>query len=373
MKVWGVSVSYYTGKIEAYLRYKGISYDMEPPYADAKRIREHAGAIQVPILEREDGRFMSDSTPIILQLEQEHKNRPILPPDPVVAFIARLVEDYGDEWLWRSAMHYRWSYDHDRELLSRILADEVTTHIPLPRWIRRSILKKRQYKSFVADDGVTSKTRAHVEAGYYRALENMSVMLTERPFLLGSAPSFADFGMLASMMRHFGQDPTPAQIMRTKAPSVYEWVARMWSARELTSEPEFVSTVPDDAMPMLKEVAQTHFTQLRENAIAFDQGAKHFEMTAQGCRYEKLPVSQYRVYCLERLREAFLELTSSEQASAKEVLCEPEFELLWSKDIPAASKYDEARDAPFNKGINVLSAPKEPLITRLVGTVRVKF
>jgi glutaredoxin 2 len=61
MIVWGVSVSYYTGKLEAYLRYKGIDYEMKPPYADAARIREKVGAIQVPIAERNDGRWMSDS------------------------------------------------------------------------------------------------------------------------------------------------------------------------------------------------------------------------------------------------------------------------------------------------------------------------
>ena len=39
-------------------------------------------------------------------------------------FVALLVEDYADEWLWRPAMHYRWSYAHDRELLSSIIIDE---------------------------------------------------------------------------------------------------------------------------------------------------------------------------------------------------------------------------------------------------------
>jgi hypothetical protein len=33
--------------------------------------------------------------------------------------------------------------------------------------------------------------------------------------------------MMGPMLRHFGQDPTPADIMRNRAPGVYEWVARM--------------------------------------------------------------------------------------------------------------------------------------------------
>ncbi|MEK9823059.1 MAG: glutathione S-transferase N-terminal domain-containing protein, partial [Gammaproteobacteria bacterium] len=104
MIVYGASVSYYTGKLEAYLRYKGISYERASPYPQAERIKREAGCIQHPVVERQDGRWMSDTTPIILQLEQEHPNLPVLPQDPVVRFIALLIEDYADEWLWRAAM-----------------------------------------------------------------------------------------------------------------------------------------------------------------------------------------------------------------------------------------------------------------------------
>ena len=107
MKVYGVSVSYYTGKLEAYLRYKRLPYELESPFAQARYIREQAGAVQVPIVLREDGRWMSDTTPIIQQFEKEHPERSVFPGDPVVRFIALLIEDYADEWLWRPAMHYR--------------------------------------------------------------------------------------------------------------------------------------------------------------------------------------------------------------------------------------------------------------------------
>ena len=93
MKVWGVSVSYFTGKLETYLRYKHIPYEMEPPYADAVRVRRMAGAVQVPLIEREDGRFMSDTTPIIQALETEFPARPVMPQNPVVRFIALLIEE----------------------------------------------------------------------------------------------------------------------------------------------------------------------------------------------------------------------------------------------------------------------------------------
>ena len=353
MKVWGVSVSYYTGKLEAYLRYKGISYDVESPFGDADRIREGAGAVQVPIIELDDGRFMSDSTPIIGHLESEHVARPVMPPDPVVRFIALLIEDYADEWLWRAAMHYRWSYDHDRALLSRILADEAATHVRAPRFVKMRMLRNRQRQSFVVRDGVTDATQPHVESGYRAALANMTEMLRERPYLLGAAPSIADFGLMGPMLRHFGQNPTPAEIMRNEAPYVYEWLSRVWNAGNTASEPDFVTAVPASAAPMLKELAETHLAQLACNAVAFGNNQRHFDMTVQGCPYQHLPVSRYRVWCLERLRAQFENLDQTQQQSVRALLPYSEADVLWADTIPARSGYDEAGEAPFNKAINV--------------------
>ena len=353
MKVYGISVSYYTGKLETYLRYKGIPYHLESPYADAARIRELAGALQVPIVLRDDGRWMSDSTPIIQHLETEHPHPTVMPADATVRFIALLIEDYADEWLWRAAMHFRWSYEHDRALLSRILVDEVARHVRAPRFLKLRRIAARQQNGFVRRDGVNAQTRGHVEAGYRSALANMTTLLAERPFLLGGAPSIADFGLMGPMLRHFGQDPTPAEIMRNEAPAVYEWVARMWNLRAGPGDPLFVSEVPDAAGPMLREIAETHLVQLARNAEAFERSESHFDMDVQGCCYRRLPVSRYRVYCLERLREGFALLPGQDQQKVKALLPYPQAVVLWQGVPTARSAYDEAGQAPFNKAINV--------------------
>lgn len=355
MKLYGVSVSYFTGKMEAYLRYKGIAYDKDHPFADADRIREHVGAIQVPLIERDDGRWMNDTTPMIQFLETEHPARPVFPTHPVVRFIALLMEDYADEWLWRAAMHYRWSYEHGRELISRVLADEILSHMWYPRPVRRNLMKYRQRVGYVVNDGVNAETWDHVEAGYFNALKNMTVMLEDRPFLLGSSPSIADFGFMGPMFRHFSQDPTPTAIMRDKAPDVFEWVGRTWNASKRYTETALLEVVPDDAVPMLKEIVETHLVQLRENAAAFAAGETHFQMTVQGCHYAKVPVAPYRVWCLEKLREHYAALAPEHQARVKELLDYPgAASVLWDEDIPAQSGYDVEGKAPFNKGIKMI-------------------
>lgn len=44
-------------------------------------------------------------------LEKVHPDGSVLPSSPRLSFVTFLLEDYADEWLWRPAMHYRWSFE----------------------------------------------------------------------------------------------------------------------------------------------------------------------------------------------------------------------------------------------------------------------
>ena len=126
MKVYGSACSYYTGKLEGYLRYKEIPYRfvaLSP--TRQRRMKRATGAAQVPAVELADGRWMTDTTPMIDFFEAQHPEPAVIPRDPLQAFMSRLVEDYAEEWLWRPAMHYRWSYRKDALHLSRKLAEEL--------------------------------------------------------------------------------------------------------------------------------------------------------------------------------------------------------------------------------------------------------
>ena len=81
------------------------------------RVGRRTGAAQMPAVELPDGRWMTDTTPMIEWLEAQQPEPAVIPRDPLQAFASRLVEDYADEWLWRPALHYRWSYRGDALLL----------------------------------------------------------------------------------------------------------------------------------------------------------------------------------------------------------------------------------------------------------------
>lgn len=353
LRVYGSKISYFTGKLEAYLRYKGIAYERLPLVRTRKRLRARLGTTQMPAVELEDGRWMSDTTPIIQYLEQQVPEAPVLPRDAVLRFVALLIEDYADEWLWRPAMHYRWSHRHDRELLSSILVDELLGHIPIPRFVKKVAITRRQRHGFVIGDGVSDATRDHVESSYFAALDNMTRMLEGHRFLLGNSPSIADIGLMGPMLRHFGHDPTPAELMRDRAPAVYAWVARMWNAKAATTTPSWPGSALEDAQSMLQEICETHLVQLAHNAQAFAENARRFDVEIQTCRYRDLPVSRYRVWCLEELRRQFSALHDDEQDRVRSRLPYPAAEILWTAKFSTRSDYDVARLAPFNRAINV--------------------
>ncbi len=343
LKAYVVDVSYYSGKLEAYLRYKEIPYERIEVGARqlTSKLGQDTGEARVPAVELGDGRFFTDSTPIIEWFERHAEGPAIISADPYQAFFMRLLEDYADEWLWRPAMHYRWSYREDRTLLGSRIANEVAFDVPLPHFVLRNFFRLRQFAIYVWGDGVRRDTRAHVESIYLGTLDRLTDLLIDHPFLFGERPSLADFGFFASMFRHFATDPTPARIMRKRAPLVYEWVARLWAARASSADGPFVpaGTLPNAIGPLLRDIGRDYLPYLAVNAEAYSMNARRFDHPVGGVVYRHQRTDRYRVWCRERLHEHFKALPDEVQTRAEETLREHGCqESVW-RDEPIASNY----------------------------------
>lgn len=302
-----MDLSYYSGKFQSYLRYKGIPLREQHVswWMMASRILQKTGMMEVPVLETPNGDWLRDSTAMIFHLEQQFPEVGVIPDDPYQAFFNYLVEDYADEWLWRPAMHYRWSYTKDRRLYERRFIEDFMPHPVGTRWFTRTFIGIRQKHEYVTKDGVNKHTTPHVEATYLDTLERLEVMLQQRNFLFGDKPSLADYGFMASMYRHFSLDPTPARLMRDRAPNVYAWVARVWNARsEDYADKSWAAptgTLPSDWSPLLEHIGKTYLPYLAANADAFLAGKSTFDLSIEGVTYRQLPTNQYRVWCLQKL------------------------------------------------------------------------
>jgi glutathione S-transferase len=284
---------------------------------------------------------------MIAWLERRHPERPVIPDDRVQRYVALLIEDYADEWLWRPAMYYRWSHGDDRRLAASSLAREVV-RLPLPLAVRKLMVARRQTHLFVTHDGVNDRaTREHAHATYTRLLNILEPIFIARPFILGERPTIADIGLMGPFWRHFAHDPTPAKLMQDTAPSTFAWAARTWSARaDRLGDRNLKDGIPPDLSPLLHEIGETHLEALSANAAAHAAGRATHDLTVHGVTYRDVPTSAYRVWCLEQLR-ARLDSPGAEQVRP---LLERHgcWEPLWRVD-GLASGHDPDGTAPFCK------------------------
>jgi glutathione S-transferase len=350
--VYAVNVSYFAGKLEMYFRAKGIPYQFETMSMKmfSETIPQETGVIQMPALKLGDGRWMTDTTPIIAWFEEQTPSPVITPTEPVQRFFSLLLEDYADEWLWRPAMHYRWYDDEGAMQLSRHLVNEMMGEMSGPGIIKRWMIRRRQRGGYTVGDGIREHNRAVVEAIYTRNLAALEAVLQQRPFLLGDSPSLADIGFMGSMFRHFYQDPRPAEIMRQTAPGVAEWVARLWNFQPGPEQGNWLSGIPDDWAFWLDDIGESYLPYLCANAEAFAAGKKRMDCEIGGARYEGAHVSAYRVWCLEQLRAHFEAAPESAQADIRARLeAHKCWEPLWRiKELK--SGVNEADTLPFSGG-----------------------
>lgn len=309
-----MDVSYFSGKLEAYLRYREVPFrKIEPDiHTLMEAVYPATGLMKVPVVKMANGQWLKDTTPMLAWFDRLYHNAPIIPADPVLSFLSHLVEDYADEWLWRPALYYRWMYRQDFRLLGDRIAHEVMHDLPLPKRLLAWYFGKRQQKVQIREDGVRPENEAHVRGTYLQLLDSMQRILSDTPFMLGSHPTLADFGLFASMFRHFSLDPTPARIMRDRAPAVYEWVARMWNARvsRLGDTQQLTDFSHAGYDYIFRDIATIYLPYLAENAQAWSKGSKRFDFYAESVCYPQLPVSQYRVWCRGELQRTYTALSA---------------------------------------------------------------
>ena len=351
-------VSYYSGKLEAYLRYKEIPHRRHEINTNILRevILPATGFMKVPVMQCPDGRWLKDTTPMMQWLDREHAQAPIYPEDPATRFIALLAEDYADEWLWRPAMYYRWQFAESHQLLRRRLGHELSAGTAYPAWLLGWAMRWRQYLVFVRGDGVRAHNEAQVQALYQRTLQQLSGLLEHRPFLLGARPSIVDFAFFASMFRHFALDPYPARIMLHTAPAVFAWVARVWNARAGREGAGALGDFsPGNWDGLFSSIAAEYLPYLDRNAQAYAHGERRFDFSNGGALYPRMPVVRYRVACRGQLLKAYRALGAADQARAQARLkasgigawlasAQPvESGLDGEFEMPLAQRYPEAR------------------------------
>ena len=243
-KLLGAEISYFTGKVRSYLRFKDIPYEEIKADRDVylNVILPRTGVAMMPVLISPDDIAVQDTSDIIDFLEGRFSDPSVYPATPRQGTIARLFELYGDEWMKILAMHYRWNYNAEAMYLEfgKVSQPELSEAEQIE--VGKETCKP--FKGSLPILGVTPETEKAVEASYEQLLRDLDAHFSVYPYLLGTRPSIGDFGMIGPLYAHQYRDPASGEIMKRIAPHVAKWVERM-----MDPEPKSGAFLQDDEVP----------------------------------------------------------------------------------------------------------------------------
>ena len=318
-RLHGANPSPYSQKMRAILRYRRLPFVWD----NDGTARDVAIAAQlppvIPVLRFPDGRLMNDSTPLAYELERLHPGaRSIVPDDFGLAFLSDLIEDFADEWVTKIMFHYRWFYADDRKFAQLwISGDRMIGAAPAKRQAVMAAFNDRQVGR-MAIVGCTEANRPIIEESYVRLLDILGPHVVQVPFLFGSRPSLADFGLFGQLVI-LATDPTPEAEMRRRAPDVFLWLLRLDDASGVEGAWIDQAALPKAVIELLRLAADVYLPFLAANNDAFQHGDAEVAVKLTGRRYTQAPF-RYQVKCYDALRRKFAALPAGARARVEPVL-----------------------------------------------------
>ncbi len=344
LKLVGGYGSPYSRKMRAVMRYRRIPFRwiMRGSSADVGIPPVPVALIPVLVFPGRDGareeatsdEVMIDSTFQIKRLESMYPERSLVPPDPALAFIQELVEDYADEWLTKPMFHYRWKYDADIQKASHVLALDRDLHLGDDALAKLSSYIAERQIARLRVVGSNEITAPVIEDSYRRLLHLLDDHLKAgRYFLMGGRPGVADFGLFGqlSQLAHF--DPTPAAIAARETPRVVSWVSHMddlsgLEAKEWTPRDKLAPTMRG----FFAEIGRVYAPFLIANARALSRHAERVECEIDGRPWIQQPFP-YQGKCLNWLREGYAALRGADRAFVDSCLAGTDADAIFTAGI----------------------------------------
>lgn len=334
LKLRGALGSPYSLKMRAVLRYRRIPFRWVP---QGSRDDDLPPFPLIPVIGFPDseGRYVDaqmDSSPLIMRLESMTHERSLVPTDPVAAFLDYLVEDFADEWVTKAMYHYRWYYDEAIEKAKRLLPLDRDQQLPAHQWERaQKFISERQIgrRALV---GSTEQNRAPIEESFLRLLGLLENLLAETPFLFGSRPSRADFGLFGQLVQLLRWDPVSVRLGMLHAPRLVNWVDRTddLSWWDVNGDDGWTDrgSVPAVTLALLPEIGRTYAPFLLANNAALEAGDETFDCVIDGHPYSQ-GTFVYQRKCLAWLREQHAALGAADRSAVDALLAGTGCEVLF--------------------------------------------
>lgn len=335
LRIVGVPGSPYSRKLRAVLRYRRIPHAWVTPGSPESRDLPAPRVQLLPqlVMPGDDGALeaRTDTTPLIRLLEASHPVRSVVPPDPPIAFVDALVEDYADEWLTKAMFHYRWAFADDAAHAAAILPRWFMPNQPDERAQAAGAAFAERQVGRLGVVGSNDVTAPVIEESYERLLRILDARLTTARFLLGDRPARGDFALFGQLTQLVGFDPTPAAIALRVAPRVVAWVDLVEDLSGLEApDADWIrcERAADAVRPLLAEIGRVYVPFLVANAAALQRGAALVECEIDGRPWVQRPFP-YQAKCLRWLREEWAALEEADRRVAADLLADTGCERLF--------------------------------------------
>lgn len=294
--LYGAPCSLFTAKARSHLRKRGVAFDerglSHPEFMIAVG---RAGVMRLPILETPSGEIIQDTSMIIDHLEATlDAPPPALPEGPLRRLAARLFELYGDEGLLRPAMHYRWSFEDNRPFLTMEFGRMVKPDAQDAEAEAAGADLAKRFSGYLVPLGVTQDAAPLVEAALAEFLALFDAHLRLHPYVLGDAPTLADYALMGPLFGHLARDPHPSALMKRIAPRVFRWTEYMNDPAMTPSEyagrardAEEADVVPPTAVALLRWVMADFTAELIAVRGAFAEWVGAHPDHAPGARIDE--------------------------------------------------------------------------------------
>jgi len=321
-RVYGNELSYFTRKLEAALTFYDADFERVAKGRDnAAEVEARAGTHQVPVLHTPENWLIADTTPLMGLLDARFPLRRMFPAGPL-GVLVHVVEEYFDEWVARTMVHYRWHYPESAEFASlRMSGGDPEAAARVRQWGPRACR---------ATGTESPGQQQAAEDEYRRLLTAMEAQLGRTSYLLGDRPTAVDCVVLGGLRAHTLMDPDPRRVTE-QFPRVVAWCesdADAWSGSgELGAFPE----TTEFARVVLEEMASTYRPFVLANRAARTNGDKAFQVPMYGedVSYLARPYpEQSRRMIVDRIR---LQLTDAQRQQTAQ----------WLRDVGLADCFLE--------------------------------
>ncbi len=279
--VYGLELSYFTRKLSAAMPWYGLPFERRAKGANVQaELNSRAGTMQVPILQTPENWVIADTTPIMQLLDARVPQRRMFPAGPL-GVLVHIVEEWFDEWLPRTCLHYRWQYEESAQWAAAKMALEISPE------------GDDALRAGIAQMVTTWGTRAcratgiseapqqqSAEAEYLRVLEALEEQLGQTAFALGDRPCAVDAVLIGGLRAHFAADPVPKRVTaKFKRITAWQQTASDWDG---TGELAPFPTSTPFAQFVLREMRGSYRAFLLGNAKSLASSDKAFVATVHG-------------------------------------------------------------------------------------------